>query len=102
MLKNLDESADNLNRTLKDLRELISVVARSDGTVQKLLTDPSLYNNLNDSAVMATKIMPRLDRILRDVEIFADKLARHPELIGIGGVIRPSSGLKEAPFRIYP
>jgi phospholipid/cholesterol/gamma-HCH transport system substrate-binding protein len=40
------------------------------------------------------------------VEIFADKLARHPELIGIGGAIRPSSGLKESPsvipYRVYP
>ncbi len=102
MLKNFEESADNLSKTMKDLRELMQVVARSDGTVQKLLGDPSLYNNLNDSAVMVTRILPRLDRVLRDVEIFADKLARHPELIGIGGVVRPSSGLKEAPFRIYP
>jgi phospholipid/cholesterol/gamma-HCH transport system substrate-binding protein len=39
--------------------------------------------------------LPRLDRALRDVEIFADKLARHPELLGIGGAIRPSSGVKE-------
>ncbi len=105
IFKNLDEGTDNLNKTLKDLREIIQVVARNDGTVQRLLSDPSLYNNLNDSAVMATKILPRLDRVLQDVEIFADKLARHPELIGLGGVIRPSSGLKESstqPYRIYP
>jgi phospholipid/cholesterol/gamma-HCH transport system substrate-binding protein len=102
MLKDMGEAADNLNRTLRDLRELMQVVARSEGTMQKFLNDPSLYNNLNDSAVMMTRILPRVDRVLRDAEIFADKLARHPELLGIGGVIRPSSGLKEPPFRIYP
>ncbi|MSQ95008.1 MAG: MCE family protein [Gemmataceae bacterium] len=104
ILKNVDESAESLNRTMKDVRELMQIFARSEGTVQKLLGDPSIYNNLNDSALMATKILPRLDRILRDVEIFADKLARHPELIGIGGALRPSSGLKESPFpyRTYP
>jgi phospholipid/cholesterol/gamma-HCH transport system substrate-binding protein len=105
MFKNLDEGTENLNKTLKDLREIIQVVARNDGTIQRLLSDPSLYNNLNDSALMATKILPRLDRVLQDVEVFADKLARHPELIGIGGVIRPSSGLKESPtqpYRIWP
>lgn len=105
MFKNLDQSADNLNRTLKDLRELMQVVARSDGTVQRLLSDPSLYNNLNDTAIMATKIMPRLDRVLRDMEIFSDKLARHPELLGVRGAIVPSIGLKElpsSPYRIYP
>src|SRR5262249_50800538 len=105
ILKNVDESTDNLNRALRDVRELLQAIARSDGTVQKLLSDPSLYNNLNDTALMAAKIMPRLDRVLRDVETFADKLARHPELIGIGGAIRPSSGLKESPthpYRTYP
>lgn len=104
ILKNVDESAESLNRTMKDVRELMQHFARSEGTVQKLLGDPSIYNNLNDSALMATKILPRLDRILRDVEIFADKLARHPELIGIGGALRPSTGLKESPFpyRVYP
>jgi len=35
--------------------------------------------------------------VLRDVEIFADKIARHPEQLGLGGVLRPSSGLKESP-----
>jgi phospholipid/cholesterol/gamma-HCH transport system substrate-binding protein len=106
ILKNVEEGTDNLNKTLKDLRELIQVVARGDGTVQKLLSDPALYNNLNDSAIMVTKILPRLDRVLRDVEIFADKLARHPELIGLRGAIVPSIGLKESPsvipYRVIP
>lgn len=104
ILKNIEETTDSLNRTLKDVRELIQVAARADGTLSKLVFDPSLYNNLNDSALMVTKILPRLDRVLRDVEIFADKLARHPELIGIGGVVRPSNGSKESlhPYRIYP
>ncbi|MSU79804.1 MAG: MCE family protein [Gemmataceae bacterium] len=107
ILKNVEESSESLNATLKDVRELIHAVGRNEGTFQKLLLDPSLYNNLNDSAYMVTRILPRLDQVLRDVEVFADKLARHPELIGIGGVIRPSSGLKESPtspqaFRIFP
>jgi ABC-type transporter Mla subunit MlaD len=103
ILKNVEESTDALNKTLKDTRELIQMAARSDGTVSKLILDPSLYNNLNDSATMVTKILPRLDRVLRDMEIFADKLARHPELIGLGGALRPSSGMKETPpYRIYP
>ena len=41
--------------------------------------------------------MPRLDRILKDFETFADKLAHHPEAIGLGGVVRPGSGLKDPP-----
>jgi phospholipid/cholesterol/gamma-HCH transport system substrate-binding protein len=106
MFKNFDDSADQLNKTLKEVRELIQIVARSDGTVQRLLSDPALYNNLNDSALMVTKILPRLDRVLRDVEIFSDKIARHPELLGVRGAIVPSIGLKESPsvipYRVIP
>lgn len=97
MARNFDESADRLNKLLTDMRDLMQVIARSEGTVQKLLTDPTLYDNLNASACMITRIIPRLDRILRDMEIFADKIARHPESLGLGGVIRPGSGLKDAP-----
>jgi phospholipid/cholesterol/gamma-HCH transport system substrate-binding protein len=97
VMKNLNESSTTLNRTLNDFRDLMRDVARSDGTLQRLISDPSLYNNLNDSACMVNKIIPRLDRILADFEIFADKIARHPESLGIGGVVRPGNGLKEAP-----
>ena len=106
MFKNFDDSADNLNKLIKETRELMQLVARSDGTVSKLLFDPSLYNNLNDSAIMVTRILPRLDRVLRDVEIFSDKIARHPELLGVRGAIVPSIGLKESPsvipYRVIP
>ncbi len=92
--KNLEEGTDKFNKFLADGRELIQLIGRAEGTVSKLLTDPALYNNLNDSATAVTKILPRLDRVMRDVEIFADKIARHPELLGVGGAVRPASGLK--------
>ena len=63
----------------------------------RILTDPSLYNHVDEAACAIDRIMPRLDRAMADFEVFADKLHRHPESIGIGGAIRPSSGLKEAP-----
>jgi ABC-type transporter Mla subunit MlaD len=107
MMRNLDISAEQLARILANLNEALAPLSRSEGgTVQKFFTDPSLYNNLNEAACLVAKVMPRLDRILRDVEVFADKIARHPETIGIGGAVRPSAGLKEAPtspqYRQYP
>jgi hypothetical protein len=97
IVNNLDESAANLNKTLKQVREFLRVVDQEDGTLRRVLSDPSLYNNLNDAACMLARLMPRLDRVLKDIEVFADKIARHPESLGVGGAVRPSSGLKEAP-----
>jgi hypothetical protein len=59
-----------------------------------LLKDPALYNNLNEFACGLAKLTPQLDRIARDFSIFADKIARHPESLGVGGVVRPGSGIK--------
>jgi phospholipid/cholesterol/gamma-HCH transport system substrate-binding protein len=107
VMKNLDESTDKLNRGLGDLRELMRTMQQADGTLHRLATDPSLYNNLNDAACMMARIMPRMDRVLRDMEVFADKIARHPESLGLGGVVSPSAGLKEIPtnnssFKPFP
>jgi ABC-type transporter Mla subunit MlaD len=101
IFKNLDESSDRLNKTLGDVRELVQAIAHADGSVRRFLADPSLYNHLDDAALGVMKMLPRFDRILKDMEVFADKLARHPEALGIGGVVRPSSGVKEAPTH-YP
>lgn len=97
VMKNIEDASVQLNRTLCDVRELIQAIGRSEGTFSKFMTDPSLYNNLNDAALSAVRIMPRVDRALRDFEIFADKIARHPESLGLGGVVRPGSGLKDPP-----
>ncbi len=99
VLINLDASAAQLSRVLSAVGDALAPLGRGGegGTIQKFFTDPSLYNNLNEAACLVTKVLPRVDRILRDVEVFADKIARHPESIGLGGAVRPSAGLKEAP-----
>jgi phospholipid/cholesterol/gamma-HCH transport system substrate-binding protein len=93
-MKNLDESAEKLNRTLSDAQALLQALSRSDGTFAKFINDPALYNNLNDTICMLLHILPRVDRMMKDMEVFADKIARHPEALGVGGAVRPSSGIK--------
>jgi phospholipid/cholesterol/gamma-HCH transport system substrate-binding protein len=97
IVRNLDESLDKLNRTMTDVRQLMQAVGQSNGTLNRLINDPSLYNHLDEAICAISKTLPRVDRILKDLETFADKLARHPESIGVSGVIRPGSGLKDPP-----
>ncbi len=97
VMKNLDESSEKFNKILTDLREILRAIAQGDGSLRRFVSDPELYNNLNQAACILTRVLPRVDYILRDVQVFADKIARHPESLGVGGAISPSSGLKEAP-----
>ena len=108
-IKDFQESAAKLNATMTDVRELMRVLDQSDGTVRRFLVDPSFYNHLDDLARGLSRTLPRLDRILHNMEVFADKLARHPEALGLRGAIRPSSGLKDVPaptvpphYRLFP
>jgi phospholipid/cholesterol/gamma-HCH transport system substrate-binding protein len=95
--KNLDESLDKFNRAMTDVRELMRVIGQSNGTLNRVVNDPALYNDLDAAACQIAKMMPRLDHILKNLETFADKLARHPELIGVSGAIKPSDGMTDSP-----
>jgi phospholipid/cholesterol/gamma-HCH transport system substrate-binding protein len=100
--RNLSAASAQLSRTLEAVQDTLKVVNRSDGTLSKVLTDPSLYNNLNDATVGLARLLARAEKIARDLEVFADKIARRPETLGVGGVVKPSTGLKEAPDAPLP
>jgi phospholipid/cholesterol/gamma-HCH transport system substrate-binding protein len=84
---------------LGDVQNLVREAGSSDGTLRRLLQDPGLAQKIDELLAQALRQIPRLDRIIRDAETFADKIARHPELLGVGGAVRPGNGLKEPPAR---
>lgn len=94
--KNLDESLEKLNSVLSDVRVMVRTIGQADGTVSRLLTDPSLYNKIDQALCSLPVLMTRVERIVKSFEVFADKLARHPEAIGLGGVVRPGNGINDA------
>ncbi len=65
-----------------------------EGSLKRFAEDPQLYNNLNRSATSLSLLLRNLEPILADVRVFSDKVARHPELLGVGGAISGSSGLR--------
>lgn len=102
LVRDVAESAGQLNKMLTEVRDVVRVFARENGTVQKLLTEPGVYNNLDAASLALAKVLARADKIAKDLEVFADKVARRPELIGVGGALRPSTGLKDSPFAPTP
>lgn len=94
MARNLEEATTRFNALMGDAQAVLRAFGNGNGSLRRFIDDPDLYNNLNQAACMLARIMPRVDRILKDFEVFADKVARHPEQLGIGGAVSPSSGLK--------
>jgi phospholipid/cholesterol/gamma-HCH transport system substrate-binding protein len=94
IIRNLDESLDKLNSSLTDIGQVVRSVGNSEGTIMKLLMDPSVYNRLDEILCALTRELPKVDRIVSDAATFADRIARHPEVLGFGGAVRPSEGTK--------
>ncbi|HTI51453.1 MAG TPA: MlaD family protein [Planctomycetaceae bacterium] len=90
----LDRSVGNLELLLAEMNQFAGTLNRDEGTLKLLVSDPQLYRNLNESAATLQTIMKQLEPTIRDLRVFADKAARHPELLGAGGALKGSSGLK--------
>jgi len=96
MVARLDGSLLQMESLLTELNTFAKLVNKEDGSLQKFASDPELYTNLNRSAASLNVLLDNLEPTLHDVRVFADKVARHPELLGVRGALSGSSGVKDA------
>ena len=66
----------------------------SEGTLGRLLRDPLLYDEPAQAAANVNRITKQLRPIVNDVRVFTDKIARHPEQLGVRGALDRRPGLK--------
>lgn len=90
----LDTTLANLESLSGELNEFVQLANHEDGTLKAIASDPSLYRNLDQSAESLNVLLTNLGPVLRDIRVFSDKIARRPELMGLGGAISPSDGTK--------
>ena len=95
----LDATMTNLESLTGEMNQFARLVNNGEGSLKRFASDPQLYRNMNQSAASLAVLLKNLEPVVKDLRIFSDKVARHPELIGVGGALRGSSGLKEPPIR---
>lgn len=95
IMKNVEATTARAEQAMADFSIFSRTLTTGDGTLKKLVMDPTLYNSINEAAVSLGRSTARVDRILYDLSIFSDKVARHPELLGVSGAVAPSSGIKK-------
>jgi phospholipid/cholesterol/gamma-HCH transport system substrate-binding protein len=91
----IENTLGNVEILSEELTQFAKMINKPDGTIHKLAADPQLYVNLNRSAESAAMLLRNLEPVVRDLRVFSDKVARHPELVGVSGALRGSSGLKD-------
>ena len=90
----IDSTVTKLDELLAQFVMFGKQLNEEDGSLGRLVKDPELYQNLNKAAINIQKLTCDLRPIVHDAQVFSDKIARHPEQLGVRGAIRPSSGIK--------
>lgn len=96
MVAKLESSLGSLDSLLAELNQFAQAANQPNGTLQKFTSDPSLYDNMDRSAQSLAVLLKNLEPVLRDMREFSDKIARNPELLGVGGALRSSNGLRDS------
>jgi len=95
----LDRTLANLEFVTSELRDITELASRSDGSMKRFMSDPALYDNLERSTLSLSVLLRNLDPVVRDLRVFSDKVSRRPEILGVGGALRPSSGMSDDELR---
>ncbi|TWT57539.1 mce related protein [Thalassoglobus neptunius] len=96
IVNKLSGSLIQLESLLTEMNQFAQLMNDENGSVKRLASDPELYQNLNRSAASLSVLLENLNPILNDMRVFSDKVARHPEILGIRGAVKGSSGLKDS------
>ncbi len=78
----------NVTNILRNMDTFIETLNRPDSTLGLLLSDRQMYERLNSTIENISNLPRRLDPILFNVQVMTDKLAQHPELLGLRGYLK--------------
>ena len=94
IVKHIDQAVTRFDTLLIELTAFSQKLNSGEGSLGELMRNPELYRHLNAAACNVERITKELQPILNDARVFSDKIARHPELLGIRGAIQKSPGTK--------
>jgi phospholipid/cholesterol/gamma-HCH transport system substrate-binding protein len=94
MVASVDRTIGRLDEVLQQAVFFTKALNESEGTLGKLVRDPQVYDDLAQAAANVNRLTKELRPIVDDVRVFTDKIARHPEQLGVRGALDRRPGLK--------
>ena len=94
MVAQVERTIGRLDETLQQAAMFTKALNESQGTLGKLVRDPQVYEELAQAAANVNRLTRELRPIVDDVRVFTDKIARHPEQLGVRGALDRRPGLK--------
>ena len=94
LVRRIDTSTAKLDRLMDEVLGFTRDLNNPEGSLGKLVHDPEFYQHLNRAAKNVDELTRQLKPILDDARVFTDKIARHPESLGVRGAIQRNQGIK--------
>jgi len=97
VIERLDQGAEKLGMLLDEMHTFSKALNSREGSLGRFVGDPELYERLNQTAANMEDLTRQLRPVVWNARVFSDKIARHPELLGVRGVLERSPGTKGVP-----
>lgn len=94
LITNLDTSLTKLSALTDELLAFSRNLNSPQSSLGQLVRDPELYQHVNRAARNLDELTRQLKPIVADARVFSDKIARHPETLGVRGAIQKNPGIK--------
>jgi phospholipid/cholesterol/gamma-HCH transport system substrate-binding protein len=94
LIDNLDRGTQKLDLLVSEMLKFSQSLNSSDGTIGQLVNNPELYQRINRAAKNIEEVSRQLKPVVDDARVFSDKIARHPEMLGVKGVMQKGAGIK--------
>ena len=96
-MSKISRALDNLDNSLLQISEFTTTLNSTEGTIGRLANDPTLYEKLESTLDEIRELKRQLEPVVSNAQVFSDKIARHPEQLGVAGVLRNNGGAKGVP-----
>lgn len=87
LVAKVDSILTNVNTMTTEVAGLTEQLRSSEGTLARLMRDPSLYEKIDETVSNLHEASRRIRPILDDVRVFTDKIATDPRQIGLKGAL---------------
>ncbi len=95
LVNNIDRTTAKLDKVLEEISQFSHALNDPNGSLGQLLSNPQLYQHIESAVANVDQLTRDLRPIVRDAKTFADKIARHPEILGAAARSGPARGLSE-------
>ena len=94
LVNRIDGTLQNLDTLVSEFTKFSRSLNNPEGSLGKLVNDPELYQHVSQTVARLDEITRELRPIVSDARVFTDKIARHPESLGVRGALERKPGIK--------